>query len=92
MRKWPKQGFLNSYFGDRWERLRYTFNAQLPDYVDLAAAWPALDDVKIIHYEKYKPWKPYPPELEPVMSLWHEALRFEQTNNVKPEDDEDEGV
>ena len=54
----------------------YKFNAQLPDYLDLPAAWDALDDFAVIHYEKYKPWHEYEPQLQPVMKFWHEIERL----------------
>jgi hypothetical protein len=69
------QGFLNSYF-HRWTRLDYRWNAQLPDFVDLPSAW-RLDDIAVIHFEKYKPWLAHTitdskllSTLEPLFQIW----------------------
>jgi alpha-N-acetylglucosamine transferase len=72
------QGFLNSYFGKNWKRLDYIFNAQLPDYVDLPSAWH-LPDICVMHFEKYKPWRPIASYagkedvLRKVFDIWHDA-------------------
>jgi len=49
------QGFLNSYFEVKWKQLPFAYNAIQNHYVNDRNAWK-MDEIKVIHYVKYKPW------------------------------------
>lgn len=63
------------YLG-RWTQLSFYYNAIQNHYVNDRRAWK-LDQVKVMHYVKYKPWattdKEKIEELKPVHTWWWNA-------------------
>lgn len=49
------QGFLNSYFST-WTQLSFKYNALQNHYVTDPRTWK-MDEIKLIHFVKYKPWQ-----------------------------------
>ena len=45
---------MNSYF-PQWTQLSFAYNALQNHYVNDRRAWK-MEEVKVIHYVKYKPW------------------------------------
>ncbi len=45
---------MNSYF-PQWTSLSFRYNALQNHYITDKAAWK-MDEIKVIHYVKFKPW------------------------------------